>query len=186
MCFVFCYRRGWGFSPQCLIRLSDPPPCPRSRRVDEHTDVTSDYFVIQRRRGHGSSSWSTLVVGTFDSLFESKPAPYRILHHTPDAAAYYEIAHAFTRDDILADWYWLVANIFQVLREMESLDEVTNFTVCKIRSLVAQRDRDGQAGSGGPSAAAALAEPASREARRVQERFGLAEEDRLVQYYSCT
>lgn len=149
--------------------------------------------MIQRRRGSSrtSSTLSTWVVGTFDSMFESKPPPYRIIHQTPASAVYYEIAQAFTRDDILADWYWLVAHIFQVLREMESYDEVTNFTVCKVQSLVAQAKvaaRAAAVAAGGDVAvgtAASTAEPASREARRVQQLFGLAEEDQLVEYYSC-
>lgn len=148
--------------------------------------------MIQRRRGssHTSSTLSTLLVGTFDSMFESKPPPYRIVHQTPAAAVYYEIAQAFTRDDILEDWYWLVAHIFQVLNEM-SYDEVTNFTVCKVQSLVAQAKVAARAaataagGDGAVGTAASTAEPASREARRVQQLFGLAEEDKLLEYYSC-
>lgn len=187
-------------SPRIIHSISGHPTT-SSPRVDEDTDVKSDFFVIQRRRGSGrnSSMFASLLVGTFDSMFESKPPPYRILH-TPEAAAYYEIAQAFTRDDILEDWYWLVANVFHVLREMESLFEVTNFTICKIQSLVAQKHamRAAAAAAGGSGAggggrgdlmaagsSAAMAESPGRETRRVQEMFNLAEEDRLVQYYNC-
>lgn len=119
-------------------------------------------------------------------MFESKPAPYRILHRTPDALVYYEIAQAFTREDILADWYWLVANVFQVLREMENYEEVTNFTLCKILSLVAQRKQaEGASSAAALTSSAAVTEPDSAEAKRVQQSFGLAKDDQVVQYFSC-
>lgn len=140
-------------------------------------------------------------------MFESKPAPFRILHRTPEApGVYYEIAHAFTRVEIHDDWDWLVSNIFTVLREIESHQEVTNFTLVKIQSLVAQEAVVAQqqqlAGSGGggdgSSSSGSLAsgsssaamppmatEPAIREAERVQQLFGLAANDQLVQYFGC-
>lgn len=50
----------------------------------------SAFFVLQRRRGHGESrGLSSLLVGTLDSVFDTKPAPYRILHQTPNAEVYY-------------------------------------------------------------------------------------------------
>lgn len=147
-----------------------------------------------------------MLVSTFDSMFESKPAPFRILHRTPQApGVYYEIAHAFTREDILDDWYWLVTNIFTVLREIESHEEVTNFTLVKIQSLVAQeavvaQQQRAAGGGDGSSSSGSLASssgaaagpmppmatvPEKREAERVQQLFGLAANDQIVQYFGC-
>lgn len=54
------------------------------------TDETSLYFVLQRRKGHGKSKGlSSLLVGTLDSVRDTKPAPYRILHQTPNSEIYY-------------------------------------------------------------------------------------------------
>lgn len=59
-------------------------------RVNELTVNKSAFFVLQRRRGHGESrGFSSLLVGTLDSVFDTKPAPYRILHQTPNAEVYY-------------------------------------------------------------------------------------------------
>lgn len=132
---------------------------------------------------------STIFVSTFDSMFESKPAPYRILHKTPDEPDYFVIAQAFTRDEILADWYWLVAHVFLVLNEMENFEEVRNFTLCKIKSLVAQRKAavaSGKASGGaGMESSVAVTDPASVEAKRVQELFGLAKDDQVVEHFNC-
>lgn len=59
-------------------------------RVNESTELTSQYFVLQRRRGHGESrrGLSSLLVGTLDSVFDTKPAPYRILHQTSSEVYY--------------------------------------------------------------------------------------------------
>lgn len=58
-------------------------------RVNEITDKTSKFFVLQRRRGHESKGLSSLLVGTLDSVFDTKPAPFRILHQTPNSEVYY-------------------------------------------------------------------------------------------------
>lgn len=59
-------------------------------RVNEVTDKQSIFFTLQRRRGHGESKgFGALLVGTFDSVFDQRPAPFRILHQTPSAPQYY-------------------------------------------------------------------------------------------------
>lgn len=64
-------------------------------RVSDATEVSSKYFVLQRRRGHGESrGLSSLLVGTFDSVFDTKPAPFRILHQTPSSDVYYGMSHS--------------------------------------------------------------------------------------------
>lgn len=89
-----------------------------------------------------------------------------------------EIASALTRDDILNDWAWLAKNLFAVLIEMESEEEVSNFTICKIQSLVAHNATE---------STNELIESSSFQmtATKFQERFNLPEDERLVNYYSC-
>lgn len=59
-------------------------------RINELTEATSKYFVLQRRRGHGEPrGLSSYLVGTLDSVFDTKPAPFRILHQTPSSDVYY-------------------------------------------------------------------------------------------------
>jgi len=50
----------------------------------------SRYFVLQKRRGHGESrGFGSMLVGTYDSVMNTKPAPYRILHQTPSSEVSY-------------------------------------------------------------------------------------------------
>lgn len=59
-------------------------------RVNETTANKSAFFVLQRRRGHGEPrGLSSIFVGTLDSVFDTKPAPYRILHQTLTSEVYY-------------------------------------------------------------------------------------------------
>lgn len=64
---------------------------------------------------------------------------------------------------------------------MESEDEVTNFTICKIQSLVAHN-----------SSLAGVVDESTVESNNFQmtatkfkERFMLPDDERLVNYYSC-
>lgn len=54
------------------------------------TEQCSPYFVLQRRKGHGNTKGlSSILVGTLDSVFDTKPPPFRILHQTPNSEVYY-------------------------------------------------------------------------------------------------
>lgn len=80
----------------------------------------------------------------------------------------------------MKDWNWLVANLFRPLNEMECDVEVTNFTICKIRSLVTHAN----------SHAIAEEEPVASPGdlvvmKRFKDLFNLPDMERLVYYYSC-
>ena len=68
-------------------------------------------------------------------------------------------------------------NLFKVLVEMENEDEVTNFTICKIQSLVAHTQ----------TASDEFMESSTFKltATKFKERFNLPDDERLVNYYSC-
>ena len=58
-----------------------------THRVTEQATV---YFVLQRRRGHGKTrGLGSILVGTMDSVFDTKPPPFRILHQTPSSEVYW-------------------------------------------------------------------------------------------------
>ncbi|KAH8365778.1 hypothetical protein KR093_004369, partial [Drosophila rubida] len=140
-------------------------------------EMYSKYFVLQKRRGHGESrGFGSMLVGTFDSVMSTKPAPYRILHQTPSSEVSYEIAIGLTQDEIVKDWEWLQANLFSVLNEMENEEEVTNFTICKIQSLYAQNNQDDSGES--PDFKVMTSQ--------FRQIFKMPEEERLVNSYSAT
>lgn len=91
-----------------------------------------------------------------------------------------EIASDLTLEGIMKEWNWLAANLFRVLNEMESDEEVTNFTICKVQSLVthtnSQRIQEEE-----PVASA------SDQAviKKFKDAFNLPDAERLVNYYSC-
>ncbi|XP_025206941.1 TBC1 domain family member 9 [Melanaphis sacchari] len=137
----------------------------------------SVYFLLQRRVGHGQGNkLSSLLVGTFDSLFDTKPSPYRILHQTPKSEVYYEIACALTESDILKDWEWLESNLD--LKIFENEDDVTDFVCCKIKSLVATNASETPDEENSESF-----KDASIKFHRL---FNVSRDTTLVCYYSCS
>ncbi|XP_050666505.1 TBC1 domain family member 9 isoform X2 [Leptidea sinapis] len=143
------------------------------------TDETSLYFVLQRRKGHGKSkSLSSLLVGTFDSIRDSKPAPFRILHQTPNSEIYYVIATALTEQEIKQDWVWLFENVSPTLHSFDKEEEVTEFVLCKINSVIATaqdiftEDED--------------TITYNNVDYEFHQRFNLPKDEKLVCYYSCS
>ncbi|CAG9825643.1 unnamed protein product [Phaedon cochleariae] len=143
------------------------------------TEKTSIYFVLQHRKGHGNSKGiSSLLVGTMDSIFDTKPAPYRILHQTPTSELYYLVACSLTRKEILEDWEWLFSNVCETLHCFDSEDDITEFVMCKIESVIATRheieidDED-----------TTSFKVTSEKFHRL---FNLPKDEKLVNYYSCS
>ncbi|XP_041977166.1 TBC1 domain family member 9 isoform X2 [Aricia agestis] len=142
------------------------------------TDETSLYFVLQRRKGHGKSKGlSSLLVGTLDSVLDSKPAPFRILHQTPNSEIYYVISEALTEQEIKQDWQWLLDNVCATLHSFDSDDERTDFVCCKINSIIATEEEN-------------LTEDEESVTYNnciFHERFpSLPKDEKLVCYYSCS
>lgn len=53
-------------------------------------EESSKYFVLQKRRGHDEPrGLVSLAMSTIDTIFDTKPAPYRIIHQTPSSEVSY-------------------------------------------------------------------------------------------------
>ncbi|RWS27291.1 hypothetical protein B4U80_07050 [Leptotrombidium deliense] len=142
------------------------------------TERANPYFVLQRRKGHGSKGFSSLLIGTLDSVFDKKPPPYRILHQTPTSEI--NIACSLTRSEIMNDWDWIENNLMSTLVAFENEDEISDFVRCKIESLLAQSNPSPElVVEGGDSSHFRLA------VQRFAATFGMPEEEKLVNYYSC-
>ncbi|KAI5719299.1 hypothetical protein M8J76_008294 [Diaphorina citri] len=97
---------------------------------------TSLYFMLQKRKGHGEAiTIQSKVIGTLDTLWNTKPPPFRILLHSPKNEFYYYVVAVATRkEDILKDWQWLQTNINMADEKAEEVDKL-NFVISKISSL---------------------------------------------------
>ncbi|XP_026276184.1 TBC1 domain family member 9 [Frankliniella occidentalis] len=144
------------------------------------TENANKYFLKQRRMGYGpSTGLSSVLVGTWDSMFDSRPPPYRILHRTPSSDVFHVIAQALSSTDIKQNWDWLTKNLVPSLARFESDEDVTEFVCCKISSLVA---------NDGPSTKDIDAEDQSFKdtTHKFQKRFNMPPEEKLVNHYSCS
>ncbi|XP_066146218.1 TBC1 domain family member 9 isoform X1 [Euwallacea fornicatus] len=143
------------------------------------TEETSLYFVLQHRKGHGTiRGLSSLLVGTIDSIFDTKPAPYRILHQTPNSEVYYLVACGMTKHEIVHDWEWLFTNVCETLHAFENEEDITEFVTCKIESVIAANQEQ------------EVEDKDSKSFKIISDKFqrlfGLARDEKLVNYYSCS
>ncbi|XP_073944241.1 TBC1 domain family member 8/9 isoform X2 [Choristoneura fumiferana] len=143
------------------------------------SDETTLYFVLQRRKGHGKSAGlSSLLVSTLDSVRDTKPAPYRILHQTPNSEIYYVISSALTEPEIRQDWQWLLDNVCPTLHSFDTEEEVTEFVCCKINSIIAT-EQDNY-----------MEDEDTINYKNVDyefhQRFAMPKDEKLVCYYSCS
>ncbi|XP_062819860.1 TBC1 domain family member 8B [Anolis carolinensis] len=141
------------------------------------------FFVLQRRRGYGEEGGGLagLLVGTLDAVLDStsKVAPFRIVHQTPDSQVYWTIACGATREEITAHWEWLEHNVMKTLSVFDSNEDITSFVHGKIRGLIAEESKGSLIKEEDPER--------FREAHmKFEKSFGLAEQEKLVTYYSCS
>lgn len=68
------------------------------------TERANLYFILQRRRGSKRKGFSSLFVGTLDSVRESKPAPFRILHQAENSEVFLVVSESMTQQEALEDW----------------------------------------------------------------------------------
>ncbi|XP_060537648.1 TBC1 domain family member 8B [Pantherophis guttatus] len=144
------------------------------------------FFVLQRRRGGGQEGGgggglTGLLVGTLDAVLDStsKVAPFRILHQTPDSQIYWSIACGTSREEITEHWEWLERNVMETLSVFDSNEDIVSFVHGKIQGLIAEENKGSLVREEDPEK--------FREAHlKFQKCFGLAEQEKLVTYYSCS
>uniref|UniRef100_I3IU39 TBC1 domain family member 9B n=1 Tax=Oreochromis niloticus TaxID=8128 RepID=I3IU39_ORENI len=145
------------------------------------SERANPFFVLQRRRGHGRGGG--LLVGTLDVVLDSsaRVAPYRILLQTADSQIYWNIACGSSRKEITEHWDWLEANLLQTISIFDNDEDITTFVKGKISGIIAEENRlkpgeEHEEDSG-----------KFREAElKMRKLFGMPEEEKLVNYYSCS
>jgi len=141
-------------------------------------ECANPYFVLQKRKGKGSGL-AGLLVGTLDSILDSKSPPYRILHQLPDSDISYIVAVSDTRKEINGHWKWIEDHLISTLSSLDSTDEMIEYVKCKVESLKANSAVD--------VAAQQHDESENREAvARFRKLFNMPQEEKLVNYYSCS
>ncbi|KAI1301797.1 TBC1 domain family member 9 [Halotydeus destructor] len=150
------------------------------------TERANPYFVLQKRKGHGQRGFSAMFVGTLDSVFDSKPAPFRILHQTRTSEVSYCIACALTREEIIDDWGWIEKNLTPTLMAFDSREEndIIEFVKCKIESMIVHHSPPVMSSEENPLSAESNNFQAA--SRKFQALFDLPESEKLVNYYSCS
>ena len=141
-------------------------------------ECANPYFVLQKRKGRGSGLVG-LLVGTFDSVVDTKASPYRILHQFPDSDISYLVALSDSKKEINEHWKWIEDHIISTLSALDNREEILEFVKCKIESLRANSSSDVTSQQGDESD--------NHEAvARFHKLFNMPPEEKLVSYYSCS
>lgn len=147
------------------------------------TERSNDYFLLQRRRGHGESTGKItgLLVGALDTVLDSnaRVTPFRILLQIPGSQISWVIASGAAIEEVNRHWDWLMRNLLHSLSVFENKDDLASFVKGKVKGLIAEEVRGRQA--------AQEDDPERfREALLKFERhFALPSTEKLVTYFSC-
>uniref|UniRef100_A0AAR2J2H8 Rab-GAP TBC domain-containing protein n=1 Tax=Pygocentrus nattereri TaxID=42514 RepID=A0AAR2J2H8_PYGNA len=147
------------------------------------TEKSNDYFVLQRRRGHGDTGGKItgLLVGALDTVLDSnaRVAPFRILLQVPGSQVSWVIASGATAEEVQKHWKWLDQNLLPYMSVFENKQDAASFAQGKVKGLIAEEVLGGQA---------ALEDDPARFREvlaRFEQRFGLPQQEKLVAHYSC-
>ncbi|KAM3866703.1 TBC1 domain family member 9B [Diretmus argenteus] len=147
------------------------------------SERANPFFTLQRRKGHGRGGGITgLLVGTLDVVLDSsaRVAPYRILLQTADSQIYWSIACGSSRKEITQHWDWLETNLLQTISIFDNDEDVTTFVKGKISGIIAEENKWKQVEEEEDSGKFREAE------LKMRKLFGMPEEEKLVNYYSCS
>ncbi|ROT65050.1 putative TBC1 domain family member 9 isoform X1 [Penaeus vannamei] len=148
------------------------------------TEGANTYFLLQQRKGSGNASsrgLAGLLIGTLDSVFDTKPPPFRILHQTPSSELYYIVAVALKKEEIDEHWEWLERNLMSILATFDKDEDITDFVRCKVESLVANSTIIDPQNTPDPDS-----ETFKAVSFKFKKLFNMPDGEKLVNYYSCS
>uniref|UniRef100_A0A6Q2ZH27 TBC1 domain family member 8B n=1 Tax=Esox lucius TaxID=8010 RepID=A0A6Q2ZH27_ESOLU len=147
------------------------------------TEKSNDFFLLQRRRGHGDSGgkFTGLLVGALDTVLDSnaRVTPFRILLQVPGSQVSWAIACGAAVEEMNRHWDWLVQNLLHSLSVFENKEDVASFVKGKVKGLIAEEVRGRQA------AQEEDPEKFRGSLLKFELRFGLPSSEKLVTTYSC-
>ncbi|XP_053563621.1 TBC1 domain family member 8 isoform X2 [Bombina bombina] len=147
------------------------------------TQKSNQYFILQRRRGHGDSAarFAGRLVGALDAVLDSnaRVAPFRILLQVPGSPVYSAIACGATPEEIDQHWEWLEQNLLHTLSVFDNKEDICDFVKGKVKGLIAEET----------SSKLAEQEDDPEKFRdalvKFESRFNFPEAEKLVTFYSC-
>ncbi|XP_075056336.1 TBC1 domain family member 8 isoform X2 [Mixophyes fleayi] len=158
------------------------------------THKSNQYFILQRRRGHGDSAakFTGRLVGALDAVLDSsaRVAPFRILLQVPgsqvyssiacgESEVYWALAIGATMEEITQHWEWLEQNLVHTLSVFDNKEDIASFVKGKIKGLIAEES----------SSKLAEQEEDPEKFReglvKFESRFNFPEAEKLVTFYSC-
>ncbi|KAK1797518.1 hypothetical protein P4O66_000813 [Electrophorus voltai] len=147
------------------------------------TEKTNDYFLLQRRRGHGDTGGKItgMLVGALDTVLDSnaRMAPFRILLKVPGSQVSWVIASGATAEEVQKHWRWLDQNLLPYMAVFENKQDAASFAQGKVKGLIAEEVLGGQA---------ALEDDPVRFREvlaRFTQHFALPPQEKLVAQYTC-
>ncbi|XP_055998545.1 TBC1 domain family member 9-like isoform X2 [Ostrea edulis] len=142
------------------------------------TERANPFFVLQRRKGYGGGGLTGLLVGTLDTVLDSKTPPYRILHQTPGSEVSYSVSIANNKVEIHKDWEWIEQNLMETLGAFENEEDATEFVKCKIESMFTHENEEREVDE--------EVENYKTSTRKFMKLFNMPREEKLVNQYSCS
>uniref|UniRef100_A0A4W3K7P1 TBC1 domain family member 9 n=1 Tax=Callorhinchus milii TaxID=7868 RepID=A0A4W3K7P1_CALMI len=123
-----------------------------------------------------------LLVGTLDVVLDSsaRVAPYRILYQSPDSVVYWAVACGGSRKEITEHWEWLEQNLLQTLSIFENENDITTFVKGKIQGIIAEYNKNNDIKEDDDT------NKFKEAILKFRKLFGMPEEEKLVNYYSCS
>ncbi|KAI5107551.1 TBC1 domain family member 8, partial [Silurus meridionalis] len=150
------------------------------------TEKSNDYFLLQRRRGHGDtgSRFAGMLVGALDTVLDSnaRVAPFRILLQVPGSQNSWVIASGKNFDsleEVQKHWNWLDQNLLPYMSVFENKLDAASFAQGKVKGLIAEEAPTG------PASPEEDPTPFREATARFEQRFGLPPTEKLVAHYSC-
>ncbi|CAC42378.2 Rab-GAP TBC domain-containing protein [Caenorhabditis elegans] len=145
-------------------------------------EKASKYFQLQRRKGHGTRGFSSLIVATIDSVFDTRPPPYRIIYDFDDEDVHISIvlAVAVEEKEIEEHWNHVLQHFVPAIEPLQFEKDVRRYVTTKVESLANNSEE--------------VVSPYSEELDSVSTRsclekfhksFSIPPDEKLVNYYKC-
>ncbi|CAB3406669.1 unnamed protein product [Caenorhabditis bovis] len=145
-------------------------------------ETSSKYFKLQRRKGQGTRGLSALLVATIDSVFDTRPPPFRIIYDFDNDDVHISIvlAVAVEKREIDEHWDYIQKRIAPAIDGISCEKDIRKFIIGKIESLISCSTENV------PIHSEELDHVSTRSCLdRFHKLFTIPSDEKLVNYYKC-